>query len=78
MLSLVLAAVWSHLFALGMAYALLAGLPPIYGLWAVVVPMLMYALLGKWPLAEEYCSFELALALLFCTCVPVLSALVFK
>ena len=30
----------------GMAYALLAGLPPIYGLYAATVPLLVYALLG--------------------------------
>ncbi len=47
---------WSDLFAgltvgvmlvpQGMAYALLAGLPPIYGLYAATVPLLTYALLG--------------------------------
>ncbi|MGH1334711.1 MAG: SulP family inorganic anion transporter [Aureispira sp.] len=30
----------------GMAYAMLAGLPPIYGLYAAIVPQLMYAILG--------------------------------
>ena len=30
----------------GMAYALIAGLPPVYGLYAAVVPMAIYALLG--------------------------------
>ena len=30
----------------GMAYALIAGLPPIYGLYAAVVPLLVYGLLG--------------------------------
>lgn len=30
----------------GMAYALLAGLPPIYGLYASTVPAIVYALLG--------------------------------
>jgi len=30
----------------GMAYAMLAELPPIYGLYAATIPMLMYALLG--------------------------------
>lgn len=33
----------------GMAYALLAGLPPIYGLYASTVPMVIYALLGSSP-----------------------------
>ncbi|MGB3798948.1 MAG: sulfate permease [Lewinella sp.] len=30
----------------GMAYALLAGLPPIYGLYAATLPLLIYAVLG--------------------------------
>ncbi|MFO7768683.1 MAG: SulP family inorganic anion transporter [bacterium] len=30
----------------GMAYALLAGVPPIYGLYAALVPLLVYPLLG--------------------------------
>ena len=30
----------------GMAYALLAGMPPIYGLYAGLVPVLIYVLLG--------------------------------
>ena len=30
----------------GMAYALIAGLPPVYGLYAAVVPMAIYALFG--------------------------------
>ena len=30
----------------GMAYALLAGVPPIYGLYAGIVPLVLYALLG--------------------------------
>ncbi|MDX1665728.1 MAG: SulP family inorganic anion transporter, partial [Saprospiraceae bacterium] len=30
----------------GMAYALLAGLPPIYGLYAGIVPLIIYALFG--------------------------------
>ncbi len=30
----------------GMAYAMIAGLPPIYGLYASTVPLLLYALLG--------------------------------
>lgn len=30
----------------GMAYALLAGLPPIYGLYAGIIPTLLYALFG--------------------------------
>jgi len=30
----------------GMAYAMIAGLPPIYGLYASVIPLMLYALLG--------------------------------
>ena len=30
----------------GMAYGMLAGLPPIYGLYTAMIPMLLYALLG--------------------------------
>lgn len=30
----------------GMAYALIAGLPPIYGLYAALLPLVVYALLG--------------------------------
>jgi SulP family sulfate permease len=30
----------------GMAYGLLAGLPPIYGLYAGIVPLLLYAFFG--------------------------------
>ncbi len=30
----------------GMAYAMLAGLPPIYGLYAATLPLIIYALLG--------------------------------
>ena len=30
----------------GMAYALIAGLPPEYGLYAAVVPLIIYAILG--------------------------------
>jgi hypothetical protein len=30
----------------GMAYALIAGLPPIYGLYAALVPLVVYALFG--------------------------------
>ena len=30
----------------GMAYALIAGMPPVYGLYAAIVPQLIYALMG--------------------------------
>ena len=30
----------------GMAYSMLAGLPPIYGLYASIIPILLYAILG--------------------------------
>ena len=30
----------------GMAYALIAGLPPVYGLYASIVPQIIYAILG--------------------------------
>lgn len=30
----------------GMAYALIAGVPPVYGLYAAIVPQLVYALMG--------------------------------
>ena len=30
----------------GMAYALIAGLPPIYGLYAALTPQIVYAILG--------------------------------
>ena len=30
----------------GMAYAMAAGLPAIYGLYATIVPLIVYALLG--------------------------------
>ena len=33
----------------GMAYAMIAGLPPVYGLYASVTPQIMYALLGGNP-----------------------------
>ncbi len=31
----------------GMAYALLAGMPPIYGLYAGLIPLMLYAILGS-------------------------------
>ena len=31
----------------GMAYAMIAGLPPIYGLYAALAPLVGYALLGQ-------------------------------
>lgn len=30
----------------GMAYAVLAGMPPVYGLYAAIVPLILYAILG--------------------------------
>ena len=33
----------------GMAYAMLAGLPPITGLYASILPMIVYALFGSSP-----------------------------
>ena len=30
----------------GMAYAMIAGLPPIYGLYASTLPLILYAVLG--------------------------------
>ena len=33
----------------GIAYALIAGLPPIYGLYTALIPQIMYALLGTAP-----------------------------
>ena len=40
------AAVWAVLVPEGMAYASLAGLPPQYGLFAALAPLLAYAVLG--------------------------------
>ena len=31
----------------GMAYAMLAGLPPIYGLYASIIPLIVYSILGN-------------------------------
>jgi len=33
----------------GMAYAMIAGLPPVYGLYAATLPLIIYALLGTSP-----------------------------
>ncbi len=38
--------VWVMLVPQGMAYALLAGMPPIYGLYGGLVPVLLYGLFG--------------------------------
>ena len=31
----------------GLAYALIAGLPPIYGLYAALIPLIVYAMFGS-------------------------------
>ncbi len=33
----------------GMAYAMLAGLPPITGLYASIIPIIIYAIIGGSP-----------------------------
>ena len=33
----------------GMAYAMIAGLPPVYGLYAGIIPQIIYALMGSSP-----------------------------
>ncbi|MFC2110721.1 SulP family inorganic anion transporter, partial [Bacteroidota bacterium] len=33
----------------GIAYAMIAGLPPIYGLYTALIPQIIYALLGTAP-----------------------------
>ena len=38
--------VFVFLIPQGMAYALLAGMPPIYGLYSAIVPLYIYAILG--------------------------------
>ncbi|MFK7983211.1 MAG: SulP family inorganic anion transporter [Saprospiraceae bacterium] len=38
--------VWVMLVPQGMAYALLAGMPPIYGLYGGLIPLFIYAILG--------------------------------
>ena len=38
--------VWIMLIPQGMAYAMLAGMPPIYGLYGGLVPLLLYGFLG--------------------------------
>jgi high affinity sulfate transporter 1 len=40
----------AFLVPVGMAYAQVAGLPPVYGLYATIVPLIVYAVLGPSPI----------------------------
>ena len=43
----------------GMAYALIAGLPPIYGLYAALVPIVVYALLHQGGYTDKRIDYQL-------------------
>ncbi|WP_077590652.1 SulP family inorganic anion transporter [Planococcus lenghuensis] len=54
----------------GMAYALLAGLPPVMGLYASTIPLIIYALLGS---SRHLAVGPVAMASIFPECHSLLS-----